>query len=59
MATFPPLPMTHTRLAILARQKLPCSSKKIPRAQLIKEKEDIDYYLEQNFKGLSKEEVAA
>ncbi|GAB1293337.1 Tetratricopeptide repeat protein 29 [Apodemus speciosus] len=28
-------------------------------AQLIKEKDDIDYYLEQNFKGLSKEEVAA
>lgn len=29
------------------------------RARLIKEKDDIDHYLEQNFKGLSKEEVAA
>ncbi|XP_023589338.1 tetratricopeptide repeat protein 29 isoform X1 [Trichechus manatus latirostris] len=29
------------------------------RTQLIKEKDDIDYYLEVNFKGLSKEEVAA
>ncbi|KAK7806184.1 hypothetical protein U0070_002054, partial [Myodes glareolus] len=28
-------------------------------ARLIKEKDDIDHYLEQNFKGLSKEEVAA
>ncbi|XP_032743761.1 tetratricopeptide repeat protein 29 [Rattus rattus] len=59
MATFPPLSMTRTKLAVLARQKLPCSSKSIPRAQLIKEKDDIDYYLEQNIKGLSKEEVAA
>lgn len=30
----------------------------MPRSQLIKEKDDIDNYLEMNFKGLSKEEVA-
>ncbi|XP_051024642.1 tetratricopeptide repeat protein 29 [Acomys russatus] len=59
MTTFPPLPVTHTRLAVLARQKLPCSTGPIPRAQLIKEKDDIDHYVEQNIKGLSKEEVAA
>ncbi|KAM4834404.1 tetratricopeptide repeat protein 29 [Thomomys bottae] len=59
MTTFPPLPMTRTRLTILARQKLPCSKGTIPRSQMIKEKDDIDRYLEKNFKGLSKEEVAA
>nr|XP_048306210.1 tetratricopeptide repeat protein 29 [Myodes glareolus] len=59
MTTFPPVPVARTRLAVLARQKLPCSSGTIPRARLIKEKDDIDHYLEQNFKGLSKEEVAA
>ncbi|XP_012884977.1 PREDICTED: tetratricopeptide repeat protein 29 [Dipodomys ordii] len=59
MTTFPPLPMARTRLTILARQKLSCSKGTIPRSQLIKEKDDIDHYLEKNFKGLSKEEVAA
>uniref|UniRef100_A0A2K5WTH4 Tetratricopeptide repeat protein 29 n=1 Tax=Macaca fascicularis TaxID=9541 RepID=A0A2K5WTH4_MACFA len=59
MTTLPPLPMTRPKLTALARQKLPCSSRKIPRSQLIKEKDDIDHYLEVNFKGLSKEEVAA
>ncbi|XP_040590771.1 tetratricopeptide repeat protein 29 isoform X2 [Mesocricetus auratus] len=59
MSAFPPVPVTRTRLAILAREKLPCSPRTIPRAQLIKEKDDIDHYLEKNFKGLSKEEVAA
>ncbi|XP_054410537.1 tetratricopeptide repeat protein 29 isoform X4 [Pongo abelii] len=59
MTTLPPLPMTCPKLTALARQKLPCSSRKIPRSQLIKEKDDIDHYLEVNFKGLSKEEVAA
>ncbi|XP_054538643.1 tetratricopeptide repeat protein 29 isoform X9 [Pan troglodytes] len=58
MTTLPPLPMTRPKLTALARQKLPCSSRKIPRSQLIKEKDDIDHYLEVNFKGLSKEEVA-
>uniref|UniRef100_A0A8D1SMQ1 Tetratricopeptide repeat protein 29 n=1 Tax=Sus scrofa TaxID=9823 RepID=A0A8D1SMQ1_PIG len=59
MATLPPLPMTRPKLTALARQKLPCSPRTIPRSQLIKEKDDIDHYLEVNFKGLSKEEVAA
>ncbi|XP_058140961.1 tetratricopeptide repeat protein 29 isoform X2 [Dasypus novemcinctus] len=59
MTTLPPLPMTRPRLTSLARQKLPCTPRKIPRSQLIKEKDDIDHYLETNFKGLSKEEVAA
>uniref|UniRef100_H0X2H6 Tetratricopeptide repeat protein 29 n=2 Tax=Otolemur garnettii TaxID=30611 RepID=H0X2H6_OTOGA len=59
MTTLPPLPMTRPKLAALARKKLPCSPGKIPRSQLIKEKNDIDHYLEVNFKGLSKEEVAA
>nr|XP_012639214.1 tetratricopeptide repeat protein 29 [Microcebus murinus] len=59
MATLPPLPMTRPKLAALARQKLPCSPVTIPRSQLIKEKDDIDHYVEVNFKGLSKEEVAA
>ncbi|XP_048189510.1 tetratricopeptide repeat protein 29 [Perognathus longimembris pacificus] len=59
MTTFPPLPVTRTRLSVLARQKLPCSKGRIPRSQLIKEKADIDCYLEANIKGLSKEEVAA
>uniref|UniRef100_A0A2K6GKM2 Tetratricopeptide repeat protein 29 n=1 Tax=Propithecus coquereli TaxID=379532 RepID=A0A2K6GKM2_PROCO len=59
MATLPPLPMTRPKLMALARQKLPCSPVTIPRSQLIKEKDDIDHYVEVNFKGLSKEEVAA
>lgn len=59
MTTLPPLPVTRTTLAALAKKKLPCSKGKIPRAQLLKEKDDIDNYVEQNFKGLSKEEVAA
>ncbi|XP_058522657.1 tetratricopeptide repeat protein 29 [Ochotona princeps] len=59
MTTLPPLPVTHPKLVALARQKLPCSHGTIPRSQLIKEKDDIDHYLEVNFKGLSKEEVAA
>ncbi|XP_004417720.1 PREDICTED: tetratricopeptide repeat protein 29-like, partial [Odobenus rosmarus divergens] len=59
MTTLPPLPMTRPKLTSLARQKLPCSPGTIPRSQLIKEKDDIDHYLEVNFKGLSKEEVAA
>ncbi|XP_014635678.1 PREDICTED: tetratricopeptide repeat protein 29 [Ceratotherium simum simum] len=59
MTTLPPLPMTHPKLTSLARQKLPCSPTTTPRSQLIKEKDDIDHYLEVNFKGLSKEEVAA
>ncbi|XP_053451473.1 tetratricopeptide repeat protein 29 isoform X2 [Nycticebus coucang] len=59
MTTLPPLPMTRPKLTALARQKLPCSPGTIPRSQLIKEKDDIDHYLEVNFKGLSKEEVAA
>ncbi|XP_008588870.1 PREDICTED: tetratricopeptide repeat protein 29-like, partial [Galeopterus variegatus] len=59
MTTLPPLSMTYPKLTALARQKLPCSPRKIPRSQLIKEKDDIDHYLEANFKGLSKEEVAA
>uniref|UniRef100_A0A8C6W3V5 Tetratricopeptide repeat protein 29 n=1 Tax=Nannospalax galili TaxID=1026970 RepID=A0A8C6W3V5_NANGA len=59
MTTFPPLPVTCTKLAVLAKQKLPCSPGTIPRSQMIKEKDDIDHYLEVNFKGLSKEEVAA
>ncbi|XP_058921729.1 tetratricopeptide repeat protein 29 isoform X2 [Kogia breviceps] len=59
MTTLPPLPMTRPKLTALARQKLPCSPRTIPRSQLMKEKEDIDHYLEVNFKGLSKEEVAA
>ncbi|XP_027782352.2 tetratricopeptide repeat protein 29 [Marmota flaviventris] len=59
MTTLPPILMTRPKLIHLARQKLPCSSRLIPSAQLIKEKEDIDHYVEVNFKGLSKEEVAA
>ncbi|XP_054451672.1 tetratricopeptide repeat protein 29 [Pteronotus mesoamericanus] len=59
MTTLPHLPTTRPKLTSLARQKLPCSPSTIPRSQLIKEKEDIDHYLEVNFKGLSKEEVAA
>ncbi|XP_005386723.1 PREDICTED: tetratricopeptide repeat protein 29 isoform X2 [Chinchilla lanigera] len=59
MTTLPPPTMTRPKLMALARQKLPCSASTIPRSQLIKEKEDIDHYLEVNFKGLSKEEVAA
>ncbi|XP_069903568.1 tetratricopeptide repeat protein 29 isoform X2 [Oryctolagus cuniculus] len=59
MTTLPPLPVTHPKLVTLAKQKLPCSRGTIPRSQLIKEKDDIDHYLEVNFKGLSKEEVAA
>uniref|UniRef100_A0AC11CKB6 Tetratricopeptide repeat domain 29 n=1 Tax=Ovis aries TaxID=9940 RepID=A0AC11CKB6_SHEEP len=59
MTTLPPLPMTRPKLTALARQKLPCSPRTIPRSELIKEKDDIDHYLEVNFKGLSKEEVAA
>ncbi|XP_074252946.1 tetratricopeptide repeat protein 29 isoform X1 [Saimiri boliviensis] len=59
MTTQPPLPMIRPKLTALARQKLPCSSRKISKSQLIKEKDDIDHYLEVNFKGLSKEEVAA
>ncbi|XP_066109554.1 tetratricopeptide repeat protein 29 [Saccopteryx bilineata] len=59
MTTLPPLPMARSKLIALARQKLPCSSRTIPRSQLIKEKDDIDHYMEVNFKGLSKEEVAA
>ncbi|XP_075399641.1 tetratricopeptide repeat protein 29 [Tenrec ecaudatus] len=59
MTTQPPLPLIRPKLASIARQKLPCSSKVLPRAQLIKEKDDIDHYVEVNFKGLSKEEVAA
>ncbi|KAM5229932.1 tetratricopeptide repeat protein 29 isoform 1-T2 [Hipposideros larvatus] len=59
MTTLPSLPMTRPKLASLARQKLPCSPSTIPRSQLIKEKDGIDHYLEVNFKGLSKEEVAA
>lgn len=59
MTTLPPLPMMRPKLMALARQKLPCSSGTISRSQLIKEKDDIDHYLEMNFKGLSKEEVAA
>ncbi|MXQ85781.1 hypothetical protein E5288_WYG016405 [Bos mutus] len=59
MTTLPPLPMTRPKLTALARQKLPCSPRTKPRSELIKEKDDIDHYLEVNFKGLSKEEVAA
>ncbi|XP_007528507.2 tetratricopeptide repeat protein 29 [Erinaceus europaeus] len=59
MTTLPPLPIARSKLASLARQKLPCSPSVIPRAQLIKEKDEIDHYVEVNFKGLSKEEVAA
>nr|KAF6402806.1 tetratricopeptide repeat domain 29 [Rousettus aegyptiacus] len=59
MTTLPPVPMTRPKLTSLARQKLPCSPRRIPRSQLIKEKGDIDHYVEVNFKGLSKEEVAA
>uniref|UniRef100_A0A5F9CKB8 Tetratricopeptide repeat protein 29 n=1 Tax=Oryctolagus cuniculus TaxID=9986 RepID=A0A5F9CKB8_RABIT len=59
MTTLRPLPVTHPKLVTLAKQKLPCSRGTIPRSQLIKEKDDIDHYLEVNFKGLSKEEVAA
>ncbi|XP_073897162.1 tetratricopeptide repeat protein 29 [Castor canadensis] len=59
MTTLTPLPVTRTKLAVLARQKLPCSSGTTSRSQLIKEKDDIDHYLEVNFKGLSKEEIAA
>uniref|UniRef100_A0A8C5L7L5 Tetratricopeptide repeat protein 29 n=1 Tax=Jaculus jaculus TaxID=51337 RepID=A0A8C5L7L5_JACJA len=59
MTTLPPVPIPQTKLTGLARKKLPCSAGTIPRAQLIKEKDDIDHYLEANFKGLSKEEVAA
>ncbi|KAM5255828.1 tetratricopeptide repeat protein 29 [Ctenodactylus gundi] len=59
MTTLPPLPTTRPKLTALARQKLPCSPQAIPRSQLIKEKDDIDHYVEVNFKGLSKEEVAA
>ncbi|XP_023416126.2 tetratricopeptide repeat protein 29 [Cavia porcellus] len=59
MTTLPPLPMKRPKLMALARQKLPCSAGTISRSQLIKEKDDIDHYLEVNFKGLSKEEVAA
>ncbi|XP_019586281.2 tetratricopeptide repeat protein 29 [Rhinolophus sinicus] len=59
MTTLPPVPMPRPKLASLARKKLPCSPRTIPRSQLIKEKDGIDHYLEVNFKGLSKEEVAA
>ncbi|KAM8935909.1 tetratricopeptide repeat protein 29 isoform 2-T3 [Lycaon pictus] len=59
MTTLPPLPVIRPKLTSLARKKLPCSPSTIPRSQLIKEKDDIDHYLEVNFKGLSKEEVAA
>ncbi|KAF6307378.1 tetratricopeptide repeat domain 29 [Rhinolophus ferrumequinum] len=59
MTTLPPVPMPRPKLASLARQKLPCSPSTIPRSQLIKEKDGLDHYLEVNFKGLSKEEVAA
>ncbi|XP_077626743.1 tetratricopeptide repeat protein 29 [Crocuta crocuta] len=59
MTTLPPLPMTRPKLTSLARQKLPCFPSTVPRSQLIKEKDNIDHYLEVNFKGLSKEEVAA
>ncbi|KAM6220985.1 tetratricopeptide repeat protein 29 [Rhynchocyon petersi] len=56
--TLPPLPLKRPKLTSIARQKLPCL-KPLTRAQLIKGKDDIDNYLEVNFKGLSKEEVAA
>ncbi|XP_023561484.1 tetratricopeptide repeat protein 29 [Octodon degus] len=59
MTALPSPPMTRPKLMALARQKLPCSAGSIPRSQLIKEKDDIDHYVEVNFKGLSKEEVAA
>ncbi|KAG8518380.1 Tetratricopeptide repeat protein 29 [Galemys pyrenaicus] len=59
MTALPPLPITRPKLTSLARQKLPCSPRSMPRSQLIKEKDDIDHYVEVNFKGLSKEEVAA
>ncbi|KAK1343160.1 hypothetical protein QTO34_015935 [Cnephaeus nilssonii] len=59
MTTLPPLPMSRPKLTALAREKLPCSPRTTPRSQLIKEKDDIDHYLEVKFKGLSKEEVAA
>ncbi|XP_045432642.1 tetratricopeptide repeat protein 29 [Pipistrellus kuhlii] len=57
MTALPSLP--RPKLTALAREKLPCSSRTTPRPQLIKEKDDIDRYLESKFKGLSKEEVAA
>ncbi|XP_036170596.1 tetratricopeptide repeat protein 29 [Myotis myotis] len=59
MTTLPPLPMSRPKLTALAREKLPCSPRTTPRSELIKEKDDIDHYLEVKFKGLSKEEVAA
>ncbi|XP_012582250.1 PREDICTED: tetratricopeptide repeat protein 29 isoform X2 [Condylura cristata] len=59
MTALTPVPMTRSRLTALARQKLLCSPRSVPRSQLIKEKDDIDHYVEVNFKGLSKEEVAA
>ncbi|XP_010609218.1 tetratricopeptide repeat protein 29 isoform X2 [Fukomys damarensis] len=59
MTTLPSPPTTRPKLMALAVQKLPCSSGAISRSQLIKEKNDIDHYLEVNFKGLSKEKVAA
>ncbi|KAI5151958.1 tetratricopeptide repeat protein 29 [Manis pentadactyla] len=59
MTTLPRLPMTRPQLTSLARQKLPCSPSAVPRSQLIKEKDDVDHYLDMNFKGLSKEDVAA
>ncbi|XP_055975007.1 tetratricopeptide repeat protein 29 [Sorex fumeus] len=60
MATLPPLQMMRPKLMSIASAKLPCSNnvRSMPRSQLIKEKDDIDHYLEMSFKGLSKEEVA-
>ncbi|EPQ06881.1 Tetratricopeptide repeat protein 29 [Myotis brandtii] len=51
--------MSRPKLTALAREKLPCSPRTTPRSELIKEKDDIDHYLEVKLKGLSKEEVAA
>ncbi|XP_038611171.1 tetratricopeptide repeat protein 29 [Tachyglossus aculeatus] len=58
MRTLPPLPSQSPKRLLYLKPKKLSFSTGFSRSQLIKGKDDIDHYLEVNFKGLSKQETA-
>ncbi|XP_028932168.1 tetratricopeptide repeat protein 29 isoform X2 [Ornithorhynchus anatinus] len=58
MKTLPSLPSQSTKRLLYLKPKRLSFSTGFSRSQLIKGKDDIDHYLEVNFKGLSKQEAA-
>ncbi|XP_044537632.1 tetratricopeptide repeat protein 29 [Gracilinanus agilis] len=58
MTTLPPVQLEYSKLALLTRKRATCSPAGLTKAQLMKIKNETDKYLEQKWKGLTKDEAA-